>query len=517
MEKEIEQKAVIYCRVSHPKQVREGHGLESQETRCREYAKHKGYEVVHAFHEAGITGKLLDRPKMQEMLAFLKEHKETFIVIIDDISRLARNIEAHIKLRSSIQDAGAKLESPSIEFGEDSDSRLVEHLLASVAAHQREKNAEQVTNRMRARALNGYWVASPVPGYRYENVSGHGKLLVRDEPVASIVQEALESFASGRFQTQGEVKRFLEGHEAYPKGRDGKVHYQRVKDLFGRVLYAGRLTFPKWGIHNHSGKHEALISFETWRQIQQRLHGSAKVPARKSLNEDFPLRNFVACSCGKPLTACWSKGRSRTYGYYLCQNKGCDSYGKSIKKGLLEGEFEKLLHNMRPSENLFAMAKEMFRELWERSIKKSKQEHVSIENSLVKIDRQVEQLLDRIIKTENDTVISAYEKRIKDLEEQKIVLSENIAKCGAKLPDFDKTYRTAFEFLENPHKLWASERFADKRTALKLAFVDRLVYDLKDGYRTAKYTLPFNVLGGVKCGQYDVVGPVGLEPTTKGL
>lgn len=30
------QKAVIYCRVSSKKQVREGDGLRSQETRCRE-------------------------------------------------------------------------------------------------------------------------------------------------------------------------------------------------------------------------------------------------------------------------------------------------------------------------------------------------------------------------------------------------------------------------------------------------------------------------------------------------
>ena len=145
-------KAVIYCRVSSPKQVKEGHGLQSQETRCREYAKHKGYKVIDVFKDEGITGKLLDRPNIQKMLVFLKAHKkENLVVIIDDISRLARNIETHIKLRSSIAEAGGKLESPSIEFGDDSDSRLVEHLLASVAAHQREKNTEQVRNRMRAR------------------------------------------------------------------------------------------------------------------------------------------------------------------------------------------------------------------------------------------------------------------------------------------------------------------------------------------------------------------------------
>ena len=159
----------------------------------REFAKHKEYEVVAVFHEEGMSGKLLEREKMQEMLKLLRKNKsEEQIVLIDDISRLARNVEAHIKLRVEIKDAGGKLESSSIEFGEDSDSRLVEYMLAYVAAHQREKNTEQVTNRMRARVQNGYWIANPVVGYRYEDVKGHGKLLVRDEPVASIVQDALE-------------------------------------------------------------------------------------------------------------------------------------------------------------------------------------------------------------------------------------------------------------------------------------------------------------------------------------
>jgi hypothetical protein len=64
------------------------------------------------------------------MLAFLKQHRRTttHIVIIDAISRLARGLEAHIQLRTAISAAGGKLESPSIEFGEDSDSMLVENL-----------------------------------------------------------------------------------------------------------------------------------------------------------------------------------------------------------------------------------------------------------------------------------------------------------------------------------------------------------------------------------------------------
>ena len=513
------QKAVIYCRVSSNKQVAQGHGLSSQETRCREYARAKGYQVLQVFNEEAVSGKVLDRPTIQAMLKFLRHgRKDNLVVIIDDISRLARDIETHIQLRAAINSVSGKLESPSIEFGEDSDSRLVEHLLASVAAHSREKNAEQVRHRMRSRVLNGYCVTNAVVGYRYEKVAGHGKLLVRDEPVASIIQAALEGFAQGKFETHSEVKQFLESHEAYPKGRDGSVHWQRVAEMFERVVYAGRISMPNWGIHNHPAKHEALISFETWLKIQDRLGKQPKAPIRKDVSEDFPLRGFITCSCcDKPLTSCWSKGRNARYPYYICQTKGCDEYKKSIRREKAESEFESLLLQLRPSEDLFLLAQAMFEELWKNRAENRDQERQSIKRNLQNIERQVEQLLDRIVETDSPTLIHSYEKRVQKLEDQKVVLHEKIAKCGSTLPDYSENYRTAFSFLGNPHKLWASGKLEDRRTVLKLVFTEKLPYDKKEGYRTAPIAQPFRVIGDLEGGKDVMVEPSGIEPLTSTL
>ena len=120
-------KAVIYCRVSSTKQSVRGDGLGSQETRCREFAKYKGYEIVEVFGD-DMSGSVTTRPGMAAMLEFLRRHrKEPHAVIIDDISRLARGLMAHFELRMKIGNAGGVLVSPSIEFGEDSDSQLVEN------------------------------------------------------------------------------------------------------------------------------------------------------------------------------------------------------------------------------------------------------------------------------------------------------------------------------------------------------------------------------------------------------
>ncbi len=513
-----EKVAVIYCRVSSLKQAVQGDGLTSQETRCREYAKYKGYDVVNVFKD-DMSGGLIDRPGMKSMLGYLHKNRSLpHVVIIDDISRLARGLEAHLQLRSAISSVGASLESPSIEFGEDSDSILVENLLASVSQHQRQKNGEQTKNRMRSRLINGYWVFQAPVGYRYARSTGNGKVLVRNEPCASIVQEALEGFASGRFQIQAEVKRFLESFPEFPRTNHGYVRNQQVTDILTNPVYAGYVEAPNWSVSLRQGHHEPLITFQTFKKIEERLNNKAKAPARKNINEDFPLRGSVLCGdCGSALTSCWSSGRHSRYPYYLCHKRGCESYGKSIKRDVLESEFEALLRAIQPTPGLFKIAQKMFEELWNHRLAMSEARVRNLKSEMAKIERQVGQFLDRITDTDMPSVIRTYEDRIRKLEEQRIVIGEQIARCGRPVRSFDQTLRTAFDFLGNPCKLWASERFEDKRTVLKLVFLDRLAYVRGSGFRTADLSLPFKTLSDFSKGNLKMAQRTGLEPATPGV
>ena len=407
----------FYGRVSTKKQVKEGHGLSSQETRCREYAAYRGYEIIACFTD-DMTGKVADRRGMNTLLALLKQYrKQRPVVLIDDISRLGRERAAYWELREAIMTVGASLESPSITFGEDADSNFHEGLMVEVAQHQRRKNAEQTVNRMRARAMNGYWVTCAPIGYHFEKVEGHGKLLVRTEPYASIIAEALEGYASGRFETLVEVKRFLEAQPAWKKDKNGEVHSERVNELFSRPLYAGHITIENWGLQLVPGKHEPLVSLDTWLAVQNRTKEMAKAPTRKNLNADFPLRGFVDCAdCGKPMTSCWSKGRSASYPYYLCDTRGCTSHRKSIRAERLEGEFEELLLTLRPSEGLFNLAFQMCRDLWELKVAGMREQVEHLRRDLVIAGKKIDQLIDRVVDATSASVASAYERKIKELE-----------------------------------------------------------------------------------------------------
>lgn len=122
---------------------------------------------------------------------------------------------------------------------------------------------------MKARIEKGYYVCNTPPrGYRYEARRGEGKVLVRDEPFVTILQEAFEGYASGRYQTQVEVKRFLESQAAFPKDLpDGTIRNQRVHDILTNPTYAGYVHSASWGVSLRKGAHDGLISFRTFERV----------------------------------------------------------------------------------------------------------------------------------------------------------------------------------------------------------------------------------------------------------
>ena len=109
-------------------------------------------------------------------------------------------------------------------------------------------------------------------------------------------------------------------------------------------------------------------------------------------------------------------------------------------------------------------------------------------------------------------MVIAYERKIKELETTKALLMNKIANVGKPVSSFGDTYRTAFDFLANPSKLWHSPRLEDRRAVLKLVFLEQLPYVRGQGYRTAKISTPFKMLGGMNMCRKETVPLAGIEP-----
>ncbi len=250
-------------------------------------------------------------------------------------------------------------------------------------------------------------------------MAGHsGKVLVPQQPLASVIKEALEGYASGRFESQAEVQRFLQNDPIFPKNRSGEVHPQRVPQILTQVLYAGHMSVDEWGMYRVPAKHEPLITYETFLKIDERLHARQPVaPVRPDLTDDFPLRGLVNCACcDRAMTAAWSRGSKGTrYAYYWCFTKGCAMARKNIRKGVLESDFDRLLESVRPTQDLLFTARAMLKVLWEQREASAKDKAAEAARELQAIERKTEQLVARLVETDSRAVISAYEAQLQKL------------------------------------------------------------------------------------------------------
>ena len=229
----------------------------------------------------------------------------------------------------------------------------------------------------------------------------------------------------------------------------------------------------------------------------------------------FLLRGFVSCTCGQPYRSSLSRGRSgKHYPYYGCHNKKCEHYGKSIRRDEIEGEFETIVRRLEPAPGLLNAAHKMFKSHWNHIRDQVEEHRDALRQQSVQLGKSIDKLLERIVDTESDTVISALERRIQKLERERALNDAKLDKLAQPTRGYDETHRTAVEFLVNPFKFWRLGQYEDKRALLRLAFSERLVYERGKGYRTPKTTFPFKVLGDFFGEKTKMVGPAGLEPAT---
>lgn len=514
-------KALVYCRVSSKKQ-KTGSGLESQEHRCREYAKQRGLDVEAVFpDDVSGGGDFMKRQGMVALLAYLEAQRDkNYVVIFDDLKRFARDTEFHIKLRRELTARGAIVECLNFKFEDTPEGRFIETVFAAHSELEREQNGRQVTQKMRARMEQGFWVFRAPVGYRYIKGARGGKELVFDETLAGIVKEALEGYASGRFDSQTEVQRFLESKPKYPKDRrDGSIYPMTIVRLLNKPIYAGYLECDKWGIPLLKAQHKGIISFADFQKIKKRQKEGVLAPARKNLGDDFALRRFVCCAdCNRTLTSCWSKSKTgKMHPYYRCHYKQCPSHGKSIRRAKLEGDFEEVIRGLKPVDQVHGLTKAMFKNVWETRSTQTKHVVKALKEELTTAQNQIDNLLDRIVETTNVSVVNAYENKIATLEQSKLGTLEKIRNTGKRKHTFDDLFELAIEFLLNPWNLWVSGNTTLRRLVLRLAFVERVQYCRERGCLNPKKSLPFKMLEGDNTHENKMVLQEGIEPSTSSL
>ena len=133
-------------------------------TRYAEYALHiSDYEI---FEDAGFSGKNTDRPAYQEMMARIRKHEFTHL-IVDKIDRISRNLLDFAAMYDELKKLDVTFISRNEQF--DTSSAMGEAMLKIIlvfAELERHMTSERVSAIMVDRAKKGKWNGANIPlGY----------------------------------------------------------------------------------------------------------------------------------------------------------------------------------------------------------------------------------------------------------------------------------------------------------------------------------------------------------------
>src|SRR5690348_9028421 len=150
-------RAAIYARVS----TNNGQDPHMQTRELREYCKHRGWDVVGEYVDAGISGAKEHRPQLDALLVVCRKRRVDAVVVYR-YDRFARSLRHLVNALEEFRSLG--IEFISLHEGVDTSTpngRLVFGIFASIAEFERELIRDRVRSGIAAARSKGKRLGRP--------------------------------------------------------------------------------------------------------------------------------------------------------------------------------------------------------------------------------------------------------------------------------------------------------------------------------------------------------------------
>ncbi len=479
---------MIYARVSSKEQEKEGFSIPAQLKLLREYAATQGLTVKVEYVDVE-TAKQTGRSAFGEMVAYLKEHPDIRVMLVEKTDRLYRNLKDWV----TVDELEVEIHFPKEGVVLSRDSRSSEKFMHGIkvlmAKNYIDNLSEEARKGMQEKAEQGIWPTKSPLGYR--NVAGpDGKKIISIDPeVAPIVLKLFEWYATGKYALK----------EVAQKARDAGFIYRRtgasvpvsaVHSILRNRLYTGQF---EWNGRLIQGRHQPLVSLELWERVQGVLDGRNVSKAKRG-KHDFAFAGLIACAkCGCSVVGEVKKQR---YVYYHCTGyvdkcQGNPAYcrRKYVREEVLEQKFTELLGRLRFDDEVL----EWVRESLHASNADERREHGE---AIRRLQGEHKRLGDRINAMYLDKLDGRVDGAFFDKmsaqwrDEQNRCLREIVRHETAEQSYMDEGVQI-LELARNAQKLFKQQQPREKRRLLNFVLSN---CSWEDGEVIASFRQPFDLL-----------------------
>ena len=478
--------AVSYIRVSTKRQAEkggtsEGFSIPAQKAANQQKAESMGAFVVKEFVDRGESAKTADRPALQEMLQYIKDHTVDY-VIVHKLDRLARNRADDVEISKALNQVDAQLISTTEAFDDRTPSGSLMHgVMSSVAEFYSNNLAHEVKKGMLQKVQSGGTPSKAPLGYKNlltrDEMGREVRTVVVDEARAPLITRAFSVYAEGRHTVkQLAAELAAEGltTAATPRIPSRAVNEARLNTILVNPYYKGLVTYNK---ALYEGAHTKLTDAKTWDKVQD-IMKSHRQGERTRKHPHF-LKSTVWCgSCrGRLLVQVSRNSTGDHYRYLMCGNRHAkrnNCQQRSVQIDEVEKQLEQYYSNIYFSES----EKKSLKKLLLVELEKRRKEEVSSQGNIRlekdKIVRKQKKLLEvhyadaitlELFKEEQ----SALQRAMNDIEAKLAALEQNYSSVT-------DTLESVLELAANAGKLYATAPEHIKRMLNQVFFEKVLVH-----------------------------------------
>ena len=511
--------AIIYSRVSTDEQAEKGFSLRHQKQVLQTYCTLNKIKVVKHFQE-DFSAKNFNRPEWKNLMEYATRNKKQIDkILFTKWDRFSRNAEEALTVIRKLAAIG--IEVNSIEQPLDlsnPDNKVMLSMYLILPEVENDKISQRTKDGMRRAMKEGCFLAKAPYGYVNAKVLGKTSVVPNEE--AKIVLQAFMEVAKGLEAAEVIRQRF--------KVEFGlNLQKQQFYNMLRNNLYRGKIVVPEYrkeSVEVIDGIHEAIVSNELFRNVQDVLDGKRNVGAKlpSTINDDFPIKaNLICPNCGKQITGSKSKGNGGNYEYYHCNTK-C---GVRHRKQAVHEAIKQLLDEVSVSENVKDLYSSILTNAITLNQKDAKKRILELDAELEKTKKMIIDAEDRFVAREIELdvfnrVIERYSARVAEIE-------NSIANLQQDNGQLKKYVRNSVELLSNMGSFFNRLPDGRKGSFLRTIYPENLVIE-KQGFRTTSTNSVLELLTRIdkgsgiseiekaipKNGFSTEAPPLGLEPRT---
>ncbi len=485
-------KTVAYCRVSTNTEGQLD-SLENQRSFFSEYAKKHNYDLIRIYADEGKSGtSIKNRLQLQQLLVDAKE-KKFDLVLIKDVSRLARNTVDFLTSIRKLKSCEIKVVFVNYDQTSSDSSEFMLTMLSAIAQEESANTSKRIKFGKKVNAVKG---RVPNICYGYDKVCGNYFNLEINEEEAAVVRKIFKMYTKEKLGS-GRIAKSLNQRGIKTK-RDCKWTQTSISRILANEIYIGKVINSKEEVVDFlTGKREKnhedkwiVVDKPELQIVSEKLYNEAKEILEKRKNkykltkkrtsDKYAFSKLIWCSHCTYHYRRIVRTYKNTYIRWTCNgrnSKGADSCPNKtvIDEGELTTEIIDYIINLLDNKSKYGkyITTRIRRKFKERDDNNLKQE--SFQKKQARLQKERKKYInlykeDIINMDELQEYLSIIKKDQDSLNKEKTLISQNISKI-------DIMERLALNYFQNLDKFLKNHQFSNNEMK---KIIEKIVAD-KDG------------------------------------